>query len=117
MVKISCTKCKVKKVYLLSNGKRKCSRCKYEFTPNRLPLHLTREQWKEIISWVLLEQSSLNISVRTGFERRRVLRALAVIRTALTKDVPEIFSGTVEVTEKVTILMVWKASGATRNGN
>jgi len=99
MVKISCPKCEAKKVYLLSNRKRKCSRCKYEFTPHRLPLYLTRDQWREIIRWFLLELSSQNISLRTGFERRRVLRALTVIRTSLTKDIPEIFSGTVEVDE------------------
>jgi len=99
MVKISCPKCEAKKVYLLSNRKRKCSRCKYEFTPHRLPLYLTRDQWREIIRWFLLELSSQNISLRTGFERRRVLRALTIIRTSLTKDIPEIFSGTVEVDE------------------
>jgi len=99
MVKISCPKCEAKKVYLLSNGKRKCSWCKYEFTPHRLPLYLTKDQWKEIITWFLLEQSSHNISVRTGLERKRVMRALTLIRTALVKDVPEIFSGTVEVDE------------------
>jgi transposase len=99
MVKISCPKCEAKKVYLLSNGKRKCSRCKYEFTPHRLPLYLTKDQWKEIITWFLLEQSSQNISVRTRFERKRVMRALTLIRSALIKDVPEIFSGTVEVDE------------------
>jgi transposase len=99
MGKISCPKCRSKKVYLLSNGKRKCSQCKYEFTPHRLPLYLTRDQWREIIRWFLLEQSSQNISLRTGFERKRVLRALTYIRTSLTKDVPEIFSGTVEVDE------------------
>jgi transposase len=99
MVKISCPKCEAKKVYLLSNGKRKCSRCKYEFTPHRLPLYLTKDQWKEIITWFLLEQSSQNISLRTSLERKRVMRALTLIRTALIKDVPEIFSGTVEVDE------------------
>jgi hypothetical protein len=99
MVKISCPKCKAKKVYLLSNGKRKCSQCKYEFTPHRLPRRLTREQWREIVRWFLIEQSSQNIAVRTGIERRRVLRSLIIIRTVLTKDVPEIFSGTVEVDE------------------
>ena len=99
MVKKSCPKCKAKKVYLLSNGKRKCSQCKYEFTPHRLPLHLTREQWREIIRCFLLEQSSQNITVRTGFERRIVLRALTIIRTTLTNDVPDIFSGTIEVDE------------------
>jgi transposase len=99
MVKISCPKCKAKKVYLLSNRKRKCSRCKYEFSPHRLPLYLTKDQWKEIITWFLLEQSGHNISVRTGLERKRIMRALTLIRTALVKDVPEIFSGTVEVDE------------------
>jgi transposase len=99
MVKISCPKCEAKKVYLLSNKKRKCSQYKYEFTPHRLPLYLTRDQWRKIIGWFLLELSSQNISLRTGFERRRVLRALTIIRTSMTKDVPEIFSGTVEVDE------------------
>jgi transposase len=99
MVKISCPKCMAKKVYLLSNRKRKCSLCKYEFTPHRLPLYLTRDEWREIIWWFLLEQSSQNIAIKTGLERKRVLRALTIIRTALVKDVPEIFSGTVEVDE------------------
>ena len=99
MGKISWPKCRSKKVYLLSNGKRKCSQCKYEFTPHRLPLYLTRDQWKDIIRWFLLEQSSQNISLRTGFERKRVLRALTYVRTSLMKDETEIFSGTVEVDE------------------
>jgi transposase-like protein len=60
---------------------------------------LTREQWKEIIRWFLLEQSSQNIAIRTSLERGRVLRALTIVRRALIRDVPEIFSGTVEVDE------------------
>jgi len=46
-----------------------------------------------------LEQSSQNIANRTSIERKRVLRALSLIRRALTQDVPDIFSGTVEVDE------------------
>ena len=99
MVKISWPKCEAKKVYHISNGKRKCSRCKYEFSPHRLPLYLTKDQWKENVTWSLLEQSGHNISIRTGLERKRIMRALTLIRTALIKDVPEIFSGTVEVDE------------------
>jgi hypothetical protein len=79
--------------------KRKCSRCKYEFTSHRLPLYLTRDQWREIIRWFLLEQSSQNISLGTGFERKRVLIALTYVRTSLMKDVSEIFTGTVDVDE------------------
>jgi hypothetical protein len=58
-----------------------------------------RDQWREIVRWFLLEQSSQNISIRTGFERRRVLIALTIIRTSLMKDVPEIFLSTIEVDE------------------
>lgn len=99
MAKIQCPKCRSKKVYLLGTGKRRCARCRYDFIPHRLPLYLTRDQWKEIITWFLLEQSSQNIALRTSLERGRVLRALSIIRRSLTRDVPEIFSGTVEVDE------------------
>jgi len=99
MVKIQCPKCRSKKVYLLGNKKRRCSKCQYEFTPHRLPLRLTRDQWKNILNWFLLEQSSQKISIRTSPERRRVMRALTIARRVLTKDVPETFSGTVEVDE------------------
>jgi len=46
-----------------------------------------------------MEQSSNSIAEQTGFEQRRVLRALTKIRFVMTKDIPEIFSGTVEVDE------------------
>jgi len=62
-------------------------------------LRLTKDQWKEIINWFLLEQSSQNIALRTSIKRLRVTRVLTTIRRALTKDVPGIFSGTVEVDE------------------
>jgi transposase len=99
MVKIQCPKCRSKKVYLLGNKKRRCSKCQYEFTPHRLPLRLTRDQSKDILKWFLLEQSSQNISILSSLEQRRVMRDLTVGRRAFTKDVPEIFSATVEVDE------------------
>jgi transposase len=62
-------------------------------------LRLTKDQWREIIRWFLLEQSSQKIAIRTSIKILRVLRSLTIIRRALTKDVPGIFSGTVEVDE------------------
>jgi transposase len=99
MVKIRCPKCKAKTVYLLASGKRRCASCRFDFIPHRLPLRLTKDQWREIIRWFLLEQSSQNVAIRTSIRRLRVLRSLTIIRRALTKDVPGIFSGTVEVDE------------------
>jgi len=46
-----------------------------------------------------MEQSSNSISEQTGFEQRRILRALTKLRLVMTNDIPEIFSGTVEVDE------------------
>jgi transposase len=62
-------------------------------------LTFTRDEWKEILHLFLIEQSSNSIAEQTGFEQRRVLRALTKIRFVMAKDIPEIFSGTVEVHE------------------
>jgi len=83
----------------MSSGKRRCSECKYDFIPHKLPMRLTRDEWKQIIQFFLMEQNSNSIIERTRFERRRVFRALTKIRIVLAEDVPEIFSGTVEVDE------------------
>ena len=99
MARIICPRCHCEKLYRMSTGKRRCSHCRYDFHPHRLPLYLTRDQWKSIITWFLLEQSSQTIANKTGIERKRVLRALTWIRRALIRDVPAVFSGTVEVDE------------------
>lgn len=78
-------------------GKERCSECKYDFIPHNLPLRLTRDEWKHIIRLFLMEQNSNSIVERTKFERRHVFRVLTKIRIVLAKDVPEIFSGTVEL--------------------
>ena len=46
-----------------------------------------------------MEQSSNSIAEQTGFDKQRVMRALTKIRLALIREVPEIFTGTVEVDE------------------
>ena len=99
MAKIACPKCNSKKLYKLQSGKRRCARCRYEFIPHKLPLTFTRNEWKQIIHLFLMEQSSNSINEQTGFEQRRILRALTKIRFVMMHDVPEIFSGTVEVDE------------------
>ena len=42
---------------------------------------------------------SHDIALETGLERRRVLRALLLVRRVMTQDIPEVFGGTVEVDE------------------
>ncbi len=83
----------------MSDGKRHCARCHYEFIPHKLPLTLSRQEWKVIIHLFLMEQSSNSIAEQTGFDKQRVIRTLTRIRLIMIKDVPDIFSGTVEVDE------------------
>ena len=99
MAKTACPKCNQKKLYKMSDGKRRCARCQYEFIPHKLPLTFSRDDWKKILQLFLMEQSSNSIAEQTGFNKQRVMRALTKIRLVMTKDVPEIFSGTVEVDE------------------
>jgi len=83
----------------MSDGKRRCARCQYEFTLHKLPLTFSREEWKVIIHLFLIEQSSNSIAEQTGFDKQRVLRGLTRILLVMINDVPDIFSGTVEVDE------------------
>jgi len=69
MTKIACLKCNSKKLYKMSDGKRRCARCLYEFTPHKLPLTFSRDEWKQIIHLFLMEQSSNSIAEQTGFDR------------------------------------------------
>lgn len=47
----------------------------------------------------MLEQSSNEIEQLTGLNRKRILRALFYVRAVMSKDVPDILSGIVEVDE------------------
>ena len=99
MTKISCPKCLGKKLYKMSTGRRRCAHCKHDFIPHQLPLRIKREEWREILRLFLMEQSSNSIAEQTGLDKKRVLWALLKVRMALAIDVPEIFTGTVEMDE------------------
>ena len=43
--------------------------------------------------------SAQGVAEETGIERKRVLRALLHVREAMAQDIPEVFSGTVEIDE------------------
>jgi len=86
-------------VWRLKDRRFKCSGCGTRWSRNNPPLHLKGEEWRSIIGWFLREQSARAIAKETGLERKRVIRSLMHVRLAMATDVPEIFSGTVEVDE------------------
>lgn len=97
--KITCPKCSFKKTYNIRREKKRCAKCKYEWNPHRLPLYFKYQEWEKVLKWFLHGISCKEISKETGINRQRILRALTVVRNVFAKDVPEVFSGIVEVDE------------------
>ena len=94
-----CPKCCCKKTYEIRRRKLRCKRCKYEWVADRLPLYLNRKEWVKLLKWFIHGISSKEIGKEAGISRQRVLRALLIVREVMRKDIPDIFSGTVEVDE------------------
>ena len=79
-----------------------CRDCRYEWKSWKLPLHLSRKEWSNILHWFLRGLPVLPvvaIAQKTGIHRQGILRALTYVRMAFQMDLPDVFSGTGEVDE------------------
>jgi len=77
----------------------RCRNCGYEFKPKLGGLRLSRERWKKITFWFVLDQPILRIEEQTGISHYSVVKAVNLLRQLMFKDIPTVFSGTVEVDE------------------
>src|SRR4030065_1622776 len=98
-IKHYCPRCFGCKLYEIRRGKRRCAQCQYEWNPQQLPLRLCRNEWVKVLQWFLHGLMTQTIVQETGLNRHRILRALHRVRTAMLHDIPEVFSGTVEMDE------------------
>ena len=96
---IKCLRCGCPKLYCVRREKKRCSSCGYEWKPGKLPLHLTRKEWSNILHWFLRGLPVVAIAQETRVHRQRILRALTYVRNSFQKGTLDIFSGTVEVDE------------------
>lgn len=102
MAKVNkCPRCGNKKLYRIRRGKLRCSACHYEFGRSGYlgGLRLTKRQWKKIIFWFVLDQSIRKIVEQTGLSKYQVAKSVGVLRLVMSRDIPKVFSGTVEVDE------------------
>jgi len=99
MLRAKCKKCSRKKFWKVRRGKLRCKNCGYEFVPKIGDINLTRYRWRVLLKWFLRCQSINVIIEETGISKYKTLKALSSVRNAMIFDVPEIFSGVVEVDE------------------
>lgn len=95
----SCPRCQKRKFYRVRRGKLRCKNCGYEFKQRLGKLGLSATEWRQIIFWFLLEQPIRGIEKQTNLTHYSVTKAVKVLRMIMAKDVPGVFSGTVEVDE------------------
>ena len=86
---MGCPRCGARRFWTLKDGRRRCVRCRYDWKPDRLPLRLTRRQWRGLLEWFVRGMTSAQIAHETHLERKRILRALTVVRSAMLETVPE----------------------------
>lgn len=87
-----CPKCQYSKSYLIRRSKHRCARCKYEWQPNRFPLRISASEWKSLLMHFFLNLPGRDIATETGIERKRVLRALLLVRQIMSEDIPHEFT-------------------------
>ena len=99
MDKTKCPRCSGKKFWKVRRNKIKCKNCKYEFRSKVYPLSLSRYEWKKFLKWFLISGRIKTIMEQAGFSKYKVLKCCEVVRLAMSKDVPSVFEGIVEVDE------------------
>ena len=101
MRRYSCPRCLKKDFYTIRRGKKRCKHCCYEWslTSKIAGLRLSKNNWKKILFWFVLGHSLRTISKQTKISHYSVEKAVAIARRIMIKDIPGVFSGTVEVDE------------------
>lgn len=97
--RLKCPRCSKIKFWQTANGRYKCQNCKTLYTYRKNPLSLSGKVLKQVVSEFLLEHSTNIILDRVPISKYKLLKMLTLLRTAMTKDIPEVFSGIVEVDE------------------
>ncbi len=97
-MKIRCPQCNNKQFFWpIADGRFKCRQCykKFNFTK------IIKEQKliKQVIQEFLLEHSTNIILSRVNISKYKLLKILTLLRIEMTKDIPDVFEGIVEVDE------------------
>ncbi|HOK79538.1 MAG TPA: transposase [bacterium] len=115
MIKEACPRCSGKKFWKIRRGRLRCRNCRYEFRKKEYPLNLSRYEWKKFLKWFLISGRIKIIEEETGLSEYKVLKCCALTRREMSKDIPEVLEGVVEVDETY-IGGQWKNNNKTEKG-
>lgn len=94
-----CPKCFKSRFWKTSDNRLKCKGCRFIFTPKTNLVKISNKLLKQVVSEFVLGHSTNTILSRVKISKHKLLKTLTLLRRAMTKDIPEIFEGTVEVDE------------------
>lgn len=97
--RIKCPKCAKSKFWKTTDRRLKCKFCRKMFVVKSNPCGIPNNLLKQIISEFVLEHPTNVILARVKVSKYKLLKTLTLIRIAMTKNVPDVFEGTVEVDE------------------
>ena len=80
---IICPKCSGVKLWKTSDGRLKCKKCRYTFTPRPNPLNIQNEILEKIISEFILEHPIKVILERVNVSKYKLLKTLNFLRRSM----------------------------------
>jgi transposase-like protein len=95
MNQIKCPKCKSSDFWKTKDGRLKCKKCRYLFTPRENIFNIPNELLKQIVSEFILEHSTDVILQRVKISKYKLLKVLIHLRRLMEEDIPEIFNSIV----------------------
>lgn len=99
---IRCPYCSFQRSWVIRRHKRKCKRCRREFSHRRYPvadIRSTQDDWERCIDAFLRQRTILAVTRETGIGRCRTVAMLQQLRTCMTQDVATPFRGPIELDE------------------
>lgn len=102
MPHIPCPFCSYGRSWAVRRKKRKCKRCRREFSNNTYPVpgfRVTKKLWQVAIATFLRERTVRRIAEETGLSIKTAQRMAHHLRTQMAQVRPDLFQGPVEMDE------------------
>lgn len=102
MSQISCVYCGFRRSWMLRRNKRKCKRCKREWSMKKYlvkEIRSTKEEWRMCIKTFLRERTIKRIVAETQIPHGRVERMVIHLRICMKKDLPDFLPAPLEMDE------------------